>query len=439
VTLAPVRQLLRTDALWFVPGTITFAYGVLAVAIVELEKRGAVGSAGLFDGDAPAARTVLSVIAGSLVTVAGVTLSITIVVLQLTSSQFSPRIISTFFDDRLTQVTVGSFAGIFVFAIVVLGSVSDSFVPRLAVVLAGLLAIVAVALLIVFIHHVTQLIQVSHLSGEIARKTLARLDVLFPGGQAPDADDADAAVERWRSEPSVTVTAAAPGYLRAVDVERLAQALGGIAERAVVVARPGDFVALGEALVEYWPAGAAGLDEARARRAFDIDRERDLEQDVAFGLRQLGDTAIRALSPSVNDPTTACTCIGYMRSILVRLATRPWPPAVQRFDDPPLTVVVRRRTFCEHVDALVEVGRHADRDLRAMCAVLEGLRHVAAATVEAGARARASCVERRTLPLHATARAAATSDGDREVVDDLLRRIAAIADGRARPANRSAR
>ena len=170
--------------LWLVPGAIAAAYGGLAIAMVEVDQRTGLSSGPLFEGDGSAARTVLSVIAGSLITVAGLTFSITIVVLQLTSSQFSPRILRTFFGDRLTQITVGSFVGIFVYSLLVLrsvgGSATNAFVPRFGVTIATALAILAVALLIIFIHHVTQLIQVSHVTGAITKETLERLDTLYP-------------------------------------------------------------------------------------------------------------------------------------------------------------------------------------------------------------------------------------------------------------------
>ena len=200
------------QGLWFVPASIVVVDGALSVALVEVDRHTRVAAGPLFQGDASAARTVLSVISGSLITVAGLTFSLTIVVLQLTSSQFSPRILRTFFGDRLTQVTVGSYVGIFVYSILVLRSVSGSFVPRLGVTVASVLAIAAVVLLIVFIHHISQLIQVSYVTGDIAAKTLARLEVLYPEthGEA-DEIDVGTLLEEWQAESPGLVLPDGPG------------------------------------------------------------------------------------------------------------------------------------------------------------------------------------------------------------------------------------
>ena len=125
---------------------------MLGIVLVEIDGQLDLdGSQVVFKGDGPAARTVLSVIAGSLITVAGLTFSITMVVLQLASSQFSPRILRTFFGDRVTQITIGTYVGTFVYSILVLravGSFGDAgFVPRLSVTVASLLGIGAVVLL----------------------------------------------------------------------------------------------------------------------------------------------------------------------------------------------------------------------------------------------------------------------------------------------------
>ncbi len=175
----------------------------------------------MFKGDGSAARTVLSVIAGSLITVAGLTFSTTMVVLQLASSQFSPRILRSFFGDRVTQITIGTYVGTFVYAILVLRAVGSfgntGFVPRLSVTVASLLGIAAVVLLIVFLHHVSKLVQVSHVTAKLAQAALARSDVLYPERYGTPADDHEAKelLAAWRSED---------GRARAADAARLRSA-----------------------------------------------------------------------------------------------------------------------------------------------------------------------------------------------------------------------
>lgn len=408
------------QGLWFVPALIVVLDGVLAVILVEVDRRSHIGGAPFFQGDASAARVVLSVIAGSLITVAGLTFSITIVVLQLTSSQFSPRILRTFFGDRLTQVTVGSFVGIFVYAILVLRSVSGDFVPRLAVSVASALAVAAVVLLVVFIHHISQLIQVSYVTGDIAEKALARLNVLYPATQGEVGETEGAALlETWLLERPGLVLPDRPGYLRGVDLDSLAGALSEVG-RAAVLVRPGDFVSVEQPLVAVWPAGGAADCGAAVRTAFQIARERDLDQDLEFGLRQLTDTAVKAMSPGINDPTTACTCVGYLRSILVRLAEREFPPPLRPSLQGGLTLIVRRREFEEYLESLLEIGRYSSKDARVTVAVLDALRSVRATACGAGFDARAAAADQAAFAIGVPASEAITSDLERESIERLL-------------------
>ncbi len=412
--------------LWFVPGVIVLVYGGLAVVLVEIDRRTAVSGGPLFQGDAGAARTLLSVIAGSLITVAGLTFSITIVVLQLTSSQFSPRILGRFFADRLTQVTVGSFVGIFVYAIVVLRSVGGGdFVPRLSVTVASALAIAAVVLLIVFIHHVSQLIQVSYVTGDIARRTLARLDALYPSAQIDidDVSDGDETLDGGSLEPPGLVQPELPGYVRRVDLDPLVEGLVEGIERVAVLVRPGDFVSVEQPLVALWPATLAADCTAAVRKACRVERERDLDQDVEFGVRQLVDTAVKAMSPGINDPTTACTCVGYVRSILVGLAARDFPSTVRHEPEHGITLVVCRREFDEYVESLGEIGRYSVHDPRVVAAVLDALRSICESADRAGFAPRAEVAAELANAVGLAARDAVSSERDRRHIESLLAAI----------------
>ena len=409
------------QGLWFVPALIVVLDGALAIVLVEIDRRSQIGGGLLFQGDASAARTVLSVIAGSLITVAGLTFSLTMVVLQLTSSQFSPRILRTFFGDRLTQVTVGSFVGIFVYSILVLRSVSAAFVPRLAVTVASALAVAAVVLLIVFIHHISRMIQVSFVTGDIAEKTLARLEALYPSTHGEgEATGSEALLETWLLERPGLVLPDRPGYLRRVDLDSLAGMFSGQAERAAVLVRPGDFVSVEQPLVAVWPTAPKDDCVSAVRAAFQVERERDLDQDLAFGLRQLTDTAVKAMSPGINDPTTACTCVGYLRSILVRLAERGYPTRLRSYPDAGLTLLVLRREFGEYLDSLLEIGRYSSRDARVTVAIVDALRSVGAAARDAGFNERADAAVEMAVAIGVPARDAARNNLDRDSIDRQL-------------------
>lgn len=401
------------QGLWFVPALIVVLNGALSIVLVEVDRHTRISAGPLFQGDASAARTVLSVVSGSLITVAGLTFSLTIVVLQLTSSQFSPRILRTFFGDRLTQITVGSYVGIFVYSILVLRSVSGAFVPRLSVTVASGLAIAGVVLLIVFIHHISQLIQVSYVTGDIAAKTLARLEVLYPATHGKGEEvDVDALLEGWQLEQPGLVLPDLPGFLRRVDLESLVETLAGKADRVALLVCPGDFVSVEQPVVAVWPATQARECGDAVRKACQIERERDLDQDLDFGLRQLADTAVKAMSPGINDPTTACTCAGYLRSILARLAAREFPTPLRFFPEAGLTIVVRRREFEEYLEPFIEIGRYSTEDARVTAALLDALRSVRGIAREAKFDARAEAAGDAALAIGLTATEAMRSRRD---------------------------
>lgn len=430
------RALLRkvSQNLGVIPGVIVVLFAALGIGLVELDQRLDLdGVQVVFRGDGSAARTVLSVIAGSLITVAGLTFSITMVVLQLASSQFSPRILRTFFGDRVTQITIGIFVGTFVYSILVLRAVgslgTNGFVPRLSVTVASLLGIGAAMLLVVFLHHVSQLIQVSHVAATIAHDTLGRTDVLYAEryGEAAEHEPPDALLAAWRRDQAPErVLPPRPGYVQRVELDDLARAMGGLARRVAVLVCPGDFVSIETPIAEVWPREGAEAWRERVLSAVTIASERDLDQDVDFGLRQLTDTALKAISPSVNDPTTAVTCIGYVRAILVRLTERASAPSVRRFPDRELAIVARQRRFDEYCESLLQINRYVAGDGWVGGELLLALRGCAQAAARCGAAERLGVVNAVAETIAAQTLAEVKNDRDRERIGGLLASVRAI-------------
>ncbi len=295
------------DGFWFVPGAVTLAYALLAFVLVQVDRAAGASGVGVgFGGDADAARGILSTIAGSLVTVAGLAFSLTIVVLILISSQFTPRALPRLLADRVNQVVAGSFIGIFAYCLLVLrtvraeGGSRPGFVPALAVSVSIVLALGALALLLLFIHRMGHSIQASQIAARMGRETLQAIDRLYPREYRQEvAESGDELVRSWnhQSRPQL-VYPERPGYIQAAPVDALLESLDRTGIRLHVAVRPGDFVTEASLLVAVWPAAA--LDDAAAqalRREFPIVSERDLRQDAAYGLRQLADVAVKALSP----------------------------------------------------------------------------------------------------------------------------------------------
>jgi uncharacterized membrane protein len=414
----------------FVPGVIVAVFAVLGIVLVQVDGHVDLdGSEFVFKGDGSAARTVLSVIAGSLITVAGLTFSITMVVLQLTSTQFSPRMLRTFFGDRWTQITIGAYVGIFVYSILVLRAVGSpdttQFVPRLSVTLASLFGIAAVILLVFFLHHISQMIQVSHASANVARQTLARADALYPNAFAAGTaeDDFDSLLESWRHEPSGRVMPTRPGFIQQITLEKLACDLGSEADRVALLVCPGDFVSVDLPLAEIWPQSSTEGCREPLLDAITLASERDLNQDVDFGLRQLTDTAIKAMSPAINDPMTAVTCVGYIRSILVRLTEREAPPVKITSPTGGPELLVRRRAYHEYLESLVQLDRYVEGDAWVIGSVLDTLEACLRTALAEEAPERAAVARSLGLEMARQAAERVHRDRDREAIATRLARF----------------
>ncbi|MBC5783096.1 DUF2254 domain-containing protein [Ramlibacter sp. USB13] len=336
---------------WFTPALIVLASAALAALLVELDVRRdadlANWSPRLFGAGADGSRGMLTAIATSMVTVAGVVFSITIVTLSLTATQYSPRVLRSFMRDTPTQVVLGIFVGIFAYCLLVLrtirGGDEGAFIPSFAVIGGMGYALVGIAVLIYFIHHVALSIQAASIIDRIATDTGAAIDLLFPQalGEDPprdEATDVDLPVA-W-----VPVPAHRSGYVQSVDGpgllrlaardDRVVRLCGGI----------GAYRSEGDALLQVSGGPLGRTEEAALRACIGIGRQRTVEQDVAFGLEQLVDVALRALSPGVNDPSTARMCLHAIGTLLGRLAGRATPPPF-RFADGQLRVVAPAADF----------------------------------------------------------------------------------------------
>ena len=403
---------------WLVPGLVSLAFALLALVLVELDGRlGEDAASFTFDGDASAARGVLETVAGSLITVAGLVFSLTVVVLVLVSGQFTPRSVPAFLADRVNQVTAGTFIGVFTYCLLVLRTVRGEqpgvaeFVPALSVTVAVVLAVVAIALLLYFIHHLGVSIQASSIANRIGVRTLERIDAL-PDEPAPALGAA--------GEPGL-VQSGTPGYVRHVALGALAQSLDGRCDLARLCVVPGDFVTPGDVLAEVWPASAAAGAEQEVRAAITVGIERDLAQDVLYGIRQLAEIAMKGLSPGVNDPTTAETAIGYLRAALERLAAHPLPATVGRG-----VVVAPLRSFDDYVEgAYAQAGRYASGDAAVVTTLLDGLASIAAAARGAGRGERVAVLTASAAAIAAPALEDARTERDRERIRSALARATA--------------
>jgi uncharacterized membrane protein len=331
----------------------------------------------------------LSTIAGSMMSVVGVTFSMTLVALAMASSQYSSRIVRNFMRSRVTQTVLGLFAGIFTYCLIVLRTIRSGdegeFVPSLAVFVGVVLAVCGVGLLIFFIHHIASSIQASNIIASVCEETLAAVDRLFPeklGDAAPEG-------AKRQSEPPelgggwLAVGAPRTGYIQNVDnagLLRLAARFNGVLRMEKGI---GDFLVAETPLISVNPRQTLEPEMiGELQDVFEINQFRTVEQDAAFGIRQMVDVALKALSPGINDTTTAVTCVNYLSAILSRLASREMPPT-HRFDEGRLRVIAKAPEFGALLgECLDEIRGSAGGNITVMLQMLACLRTVAGFTTD---------------------------------------------------------
>jgi uncharacterized membrane protein len=345
----------------------------------------------LYGGDAEGARVVLSTIVTSMISVTSVVFSITIVALTLAAGQFGSRVLRNFMRDRGNQITLGTFIATFVYAMLVLRTIRGRddamFVPPLAMSVGMLLVFLSVGVLIYFIHHVASSIQADSVVGSIARETEEAIERLFPaaigkedpGHERPEAGKRGGTRLPTRFEADAKAVRASRGdHLQIVDQEKL---MDLAVENDLVVrlqARPGDFVVQGGVFADVWKDGDLDpelLDEVR--EVFVLGESRSLQQDAEFGILQLVEVAVRALSTGINDPFTAITCVDRISSLLCRLSGRTFPGAERFDDDGRLRVVADTSSFGGFVDSgFNQIRQNAEHSMAVLIRMLEALESI---------------------------------------------------------------
>ncbi len=356
-----LQRLLDTtrQSLWFIPTLWAIGGTVAAFGLVAIDAATPDFAAQyplVFGGGPEGARGLLSSIAGSMITVAGVIFSITIVALQLASSQYSPRVLRNFMRDRPSQIVLGSYIGTFVYSLLVLRTIRSvqeggtSFVPAIAVTGAIVLALVAIGMLVYYIHHIATRIQATHITEDVARETIEQIEReasdAAPGGSTAAPEE----------EPRAVLVARRSGYLQYVKIDELKR----LAERyrIVIVVRsaPGDWIQQYTPLFSIWGGEPSDELDDQLQGHITVGAERVIHQDPGFGVRQLVDIGLKGLSPGINDPTTTVNVIHHLTEVLVTAGRASLPAADHADDEGNLRLVLPRADFEELVaTAFVEM------------------------------------------------------------------------------------
>jgi len=397
------------------PLSIALLLGCAGAALSELEESFP-GLGGWTPGllfpshaDPQVAQIILAGIAASIMTVVSIVFAIMLMTLTLASMQFSPRIIVSFVQDRVTQWTLGIFLGTFLYCMAALPaarSLPHPFAPVFTVMGAMLLAVACVGWLLFFIHHISRAISVNHIVARIATDTIAMIDETMPWPHRHDRPlftqaGAPAAGINWETR----IASEESGYIRFVDRKRLVGLAKTYRVKIEVLRRVGHFVPAGVPLLAVSKDGRLapeGMHELRG--AFDLGPTRTLQQDVEFGVLQIVDIALKAISPAVNDPSTAINCVDQLSSIMIRFAAREPPEGV--LYDPPGTVrvIIPWIGFDRLLEAAFEQIRlYAKSDVAVSLRLLRALGDIAATTpdpeyrrtlVDRGRRVVTGCVEK---------------------------------------------
>ncbi len=377
-----------TTSYWFLPTILAgAAIGLSALTLhidTTINPQWARNTAWIWAGGPEGARNVLETIASSTITVAGVVFSITIVSLTLASSQFGPRLLRNFMSDRGTQLVLGVFVATFLYCLLVLRAIRGidqvTVVPFLSVTCGLLFGVASVGFLIFFIHHISASIIAENVIGRVAEEMQREIDTLYPekaGRSVPDEEeDKEEIPEEFARETGV-IRSHQSGYIQAIGMESLLE----IARQADVIIRlrrrPGDFLADGALLAEVVPK--RNLDDdlgEKIRGTVFFGRHRTSGQDIEYSIDQLVEVAVRAMSPGINDPFTAMTCVEWLGAGLIQVAGRKIPSR-WRYDDNQLRIITDATNF-EGIAraALTQVRQYGVRSVAVTVRLLEVLGRV---------------------------------------------------------------
>jgi uncharacterized membrane protein len=408
---------------------MVFAFAVVSLDESATVSRWMVEQNWAYTGSADGASRVLSTIAGSMITIAGVVFSMTLVALSLASSQLGPRLLRNFMRDTRNQVVLGTFIATFVYCLLVLRTIRRAeqveFVPHLSVTIAVLLAIASLAVLIYFIHHVSVSIQADEVVARVNGELNDGIDRLFPEdmerGESGSANASPgAALPVTFDLEARPVGSADDGYLQSIDLDSLLELAKDENALFRLERRPGQYVFLGCPLVSVWPADRITEPlEERINSAFILGHQRTASQDIQFPIHQLVEIAVRALSPGINDPFTANTCIDRLGSALHCLAQREMPSPFRLDEQDRLRVVVPALTFPEIVDASIDpIRQYARSSALVTIHLLKTIAVVAGATHRPADRA---ALLRQADMIVRSAREALPEDGDRQAAEACYR------------------
>lgn len=333
------------SSMWVVPLGILILMIAAAKGLMHLDSHLAL-DLGMAGASIEGARGMLQAVATSMVTVAGVVFSLTLLVLSQASSQYSPRVLRNFLRDRVNQSVLGIFLGVYAYCLVVLrGMGGDSGEMPGVTIIGGLVAaLVSVIYLVYFFHHIAESLQLENILKGIEEETLPVIARLYPQGRGvPDDEDAD--LKDAPDLPTLKIACRKAGYIQHIELDSLLEIADKLDAVIYVPHCVGDFIVQGKVLAEVvsGPTSTDAVVEGISE-AFCLGAQRSIQQDPAFGIRQMADVAMKALSPGVNDTTNAIMALDRISVIMTELSARCFPHR-RRMLHGKLRLVVARPSF----------------------------------------------------------------------------------------------
>lgn len=367
------------------------------------------------------ARALLSTVAGATITFAGIAFSISLLTIQLASSQYSPRVVHTLFRDPFNRRVMALVVGTFTYCVVVLRAVrsaledgAEPLVPHLSVTLSVALGIITILAIVAFIDHSAHAMDVSEILEDVRRDATAQIHREWgPAGEAAATTPAPYEVDG----PGHAIAFDTAGWVQAIDQERLLQALPPWSTLRLDTF-PGRYALPGAPLGTLFPPpdDEAAVDR-RARAALAIGDTRTTQQDVSYGLRQLVDVALKALSPGINDPTTAQDAIFHAAAVLGDLLRCDPPPTTATAPDGRCLLLPQQPTLEELVALTFDEVRRAAAPHPTVCVyLLEALHLLVEVVAASGLPARAAPLEAQAELVVAGAEMADLLPADLELV-----------------------
>ncbi|HSM23542.1 MAG TPA: DUF2254 domain-containing protein [Anaerolineaceae bacterium] len=371
---------------WLLPSIMVIVSIGMAIGLVYVDRgleRDTLAAIRVFyTGGAEGARELLSTVASAMMSVTGVTFSITIVALSIASSQFGPRLLRNFMRDTGNQIVLGTFVSTFIYCLLVLRTIRSAeeafFVPFISVTIAILLAILSIGVLIYFMHHVSSSINAENVISLIQKDIEKAIEKLYPDAERYTADFEDFVDEEVLEkleQKGMVIRAEKSGYVQGVDYDSLLNTAQSEDVIMDVKVRAGDFIDQDSEIIHIVPA-----------KQFDEDRHNDLQaaviigarrartQDVEYEINQLVGIAVRALSPSLNDPFTAMSAIDQLGAALSNMAERNIPPSYRHDENGDFRLLLNTVTFQGAVDtAFNKIRQYGHNSVSVLIRLLETL------------------------------------------------------------------